>query len=78
MDDKFKRVSYEEFEPDLDKQAVIDLYVEGKPWLLLSASASDDGGLVINFEAGGGLTYELIEKMIEKSLAGFRQAQQIL
>ncbi len=77
MDDKFKHVSYSEFEPDVDAQEVITDYVDRKPWLLISVGHAGDG-LAMSIEGGGGLTFALLQPMLEKALLAFRQSQENL
>lgn len=77
MDDKFRDVSYSEYEPDVDAQRVITDYVEHKPWLLIAVGHAGDG-LSMQMEAGGGLTFDLIEPMLNKALIAFRQSQENL
>jgi hypothetical protein len=77
MTDKFKQVSYEEFEPDAEAQRVVDNYVDGNPWILLSVSASEsEPGLSFNMEAGGGLPLEYVEPLLQKALWAFRQGRE--
>jgi hypothetical protein len=73
--EKFKNVDYSEYEPDVDEQDQINQIVGNKPWLLISAY-SIKGGIGLNMQAGGGLSIELIEPMLEKALLAFRQGQQ--
>ncbi len=77
MDDKFREVRYSEYEPDVDSQRVITDYVQGQPWLLIAVGHAGDG-LSMQMEAGGGLTFDLIEPMLQKALIAFRQSQENL
>jgi hypothetical protein len=77
MDDKFREVRYSEYEPDVDAQQVITDYVQGQPWLLVAVGHAGDG-LSMQMEAGGGLTFDLIEPMLQKALIAFRQSQENL
>lgn len=61
MNDKhFKKVNLSEFEPDKDKQKVIDDYVGGKQWVLVSIETYSDGDISLEVEGGGGISLEKI------------------
>jgi len=76
MTNKFDKVNYSEFEPDEAQQILVDYYVEGRPWLLISVFPSQDSDIGLRIEAGGGMTVDLIEPLLEKALAGFKQGQE--
>lgn len=74
MDEKFASVKYSEFKPDYDSQEAITAHVSGKPWLLISVGTSGSVDLSLSVEAGGGLTVELIEPLLKKTLLAISQA----
>lgn len=77
MDDKFKNVDYIETAPDAIEQVVIDEYVQGRPWVLISAYIPDStNDLGFHIEAGLGVTIDDIEMFLEKSLMAFRQGRE--
>lgn len=79
----FKGVNLTEFEPDKDEQAVIDNYVGGEPWVLVSISTDpDDGHIDLHVEGGGGMTAEkLVQTLATAALAvhqGYENAADLL
>ena len=75
-DEEFENVTYQEFEPTLEREFQLDTLAEGKPCILITAYSAKSGGLGLELELGGGLTTDLIVPMLEKALAAYKQGFQ--
>lgn len=77
--EKFKSVDYSETDPGPTQELLLDMVSGGKPCLLISVELSSNvDGLKLTMQAGGGISVEDIEPLLEKALLAFRQGKEEL